>query len=271
MTSLPPTLGGAACAVLNTADPWAKAHLSRRAAALWAEGCLALEFPKAPPARPARPERPQLLLPRDMPKRRAGGTLANRIALLHAVAHIELNAIDLAWDMVARFGHEDPPRAFFDDWVRVGDDEARHFLMLSDRLRALGASYGDLPAHDGLWQAAQETAHDIKARLAIVPLILEARGLDVTPAMIERFRKYDDAESAAALTVIFNDEISHVAAGKRWLDHFCARDGSDPKATFHSLVRRHFRGDVKPPFNDAARNAADFPAAFYAPLAADNP
>lgn len=269
MTSLPATLGGAACAVLRTADPREKAEISRRAAEAWKEGALALAFPEMPPERPARPERPQLLLPRDMPKRRAGGTLANRIALLHAVAHIELNAIDLAWDIVARFSHEDPPRALFDDWVRVGDDEARHFLMLSDRLAALGAAYGDLPAHDGLWQAAVETAHDIKARLAIVPLILEARGLDVTPAMIERFRKYADEESAAALTVIFNDEISHVAAGKRWLDHFCAREGIDPKDTFQAMVRRHFRGDVKPPFNEPARDAADFPAAFYAPLAVE--
>lgn len=270
MTPLPTTLGGAACTVLRTADAREKAEISRLAAAAWAKGALALEFTEAPPERPARPARPQLLLPRDMPKRRAGGTLANRIALLHAVAHIELNAIDLAWDMVARFAHEDPPRSFFDDWVRVGDDEARHFLMLSDRLEALGAAYGDLPAHDGLWQAAVETAHDIKARLAIVPLILEARGLDVTPAMIERFRKYADEESAAALTVIFNDEISHVAAGKRWLDHFCAREKIDPRDTFQSLVRRHFRGDVKPPFNEPARSAADFPADFYAPLAAEN-
>lgn len=270
MTALPSTLGGAACAVLSTADAHDKARLSREAAAAWFAGRLDLAFPDMPPLRPARPERPVLLLPRDMPKRRAGGTLANRIALLHAVAHIELNAIDLAWDMVARFAHENPPPAFFDDWVRVGDDEARHFLMLSDRLAALGAAYGDLPAHDGLWQAAMETAHDIKARLSIVPLILEARGLDVTPAMIERFRKYEDEASAAALTVIFNDEISHVAAGKRWLDHFCARDSVDPRDTFHTLVRRHFRGEVKPPFNEPARDAAQFPADFYAPLAAGN-
>ncbi|MDA5193547.1 ferritin-like domain-containing protein [Govanella unica] len=262
---LPQTLGDAAVAVLTTADASAKAQLSRAAAVAWASGALSFTFPTPPPARPARPARPELLLPRDMPKRRQGGTSGNRAALLHAVAHIELNAIDLAWDMVARFGAE-MPRAFADDWVQIGDDEARHFLLLSDRLKAYDAAYGDLPAHDGLWQAAEVTAGDLMARLAVVPLVLEARGLDVTPDMIERFERFEDPESAATLRIIYEDEVGHVAAGRRWLGDLCEKQGLDPVTTYQDLVRRNFRGALKPPFNVPARDAADFPQEFYEPL-----
>lgn len=204
-----------------------------------------------------------------MPKRRGAGTRESRIALLHALAHIELNAIDLAWDIVARFASPDLPREFFDDWVGVADDEARHFLLLSERLASLGAAYGDLPAHDGLWRAAFETRHDLLARLAIVPLVLEARGLDVTPAMIARFERlndaaFGDAESAAALKVIYRDEIRHVAAGRCWFEWECARRGVEPVATWQTLVAKHFVGALKPPFNDDARAAAGFRAAYYA-------
>jgi uncharacterized ferritin-like protein (DUF455 family) len=132
-----------------------------------------------------------------MPKRRAGGERESRIALLHALAHIELNAIDLAWDLIARFASEDPPRAFFDDWVAVADEEATHHGLLAERLAALDASYGDLPAHDGLWEAASVTATDLLARLAVVPLVLEARGLDVTPAMIQRLGRSRERRRAA--------------------------------------------------------------------------
>ena len=174
----------AAVAVLRTAEPAEKVKLSHAAAAGWRSGAIDDVGSAAPPARPARPPRPELRPPRDMPKRRAGGT--GRVALLHALAHIELNAIDLAWDIVARFTGEALPRAFYDDWVKVADEEAKHFGLLAGRLMALGAAYGDLPAHDGLWQAAEATAHDLLARLAVVPLVLEARGLDVAPAMIAR-------------------------------------------------------------------------------------
>jgi uncharacterized ferritin-like protein (DUF455 family) len=202
-----------------------------------------------------------------MPKRRAGGERESRIALLHALAHIELNAIDLAWDLIARFAPEHPPRAFFDDWVAVADEEATHHALLTGRLAELGAVYGDLPAHDGLWEAAAVTAEDFLARLAVVPLVLEARGLDVTPAMIERLERAGDAASAAVLRRIYEDEIAHVAAGRRWFGWACGERGLPPVATYQARVARYFKGTLKPPFNDAARSHAGLAPAFYAPLA----
>ena len=156
---------------------------------------------------------------------------------------------------------------FYHDWPSGADDEARHFLMVSDRLADLGAAYGDLPAHDGLWHAADATKHDLLARLAIAPLVLEARGLDVTPTMINRLKSVGDEETANALGIIMTDEITHVSVGKRWFDYMCGMDRLDPVSTWHSLVKRYFHGDLKPPFNIAARNAARFSAAFYGPLA----
>jgi uncharacterized ferritin-like protein (DUF455 family) len=217
-------LAAGAVAVLETADPPAKAAAAATLAARWRAGELELDRAK-PPGRPARPALPRLRPPRDMPKRRATGSLANRIALLHALAHIELNAVDLAADLLARFAGPDGTRAFADDWVHVLDEEAKHFLLLSDRLQALGAAYGDLPAHDGLWEAAAETAQDLLARLAVVPLVLEARGLDVTPRMIRDLEHAGDAASAAVLRTIYADEIGHVAIGQRWFRAECARRG----------------------------------------------
>ena len=199
-----------------------------------------------------------------MPRRRGA---AGRAALLHAIAHIEFNAIDLAWDMIARFADPTLPREFYDDWVRVGDEEAKHFRLLSNRLVALNVRYGDMPAHDGLWQAAQETADDILARLAIAPLVLEARGLDVTPGMIERLAKAGDNDSIAILRIILEDEIGHVAAGRRWFTHIAAVRGLVPDDAFRTLVRKHYRGRLKPPFNRAGRDAAGFHADWYEPLA----
>jgi uncharacterized ferritin-like protein (DUF455 family) len=198
-----------------------------------------------------------------MPKRSAGGNAAKRAALIHALAHIELNAIDLAWDLIARFGTEAMPRAFFDDWVKVADEEALHFELLSARLSELGAAYGDLPAHDGLWEAAITTSQDLLARLAVVPLVLEARGLDVTPATIADMQRAGDAASAALLERIYQDEIGHVAAGMRWFEHFARADGHDPQRYWQALLRQHFRGVLRPPFNDTARAAAGMPGAYY--------
>lgn len=198
-----------------------------------------------------------------MKRRRNFGTAMGRIALLHALAHIELNAIDLAWDIVARFGDAGLPRAFFDDWQQVAAEESAHFALLAARLGVLGAEYGDLPAHDGLWEAAAATAHDPLARLAIVPLVLEARGLDVTPGMIVRLERAGDVESAAILARIYRDEIGHVAAGRRWFEFLCASRGLDPHRAFRELVGCHFAGLLKPPFNHAAREAAGFPAEYY--------
>ncbi|HJU15904.1 MAG TPA: ferritin-like domain-containing protein, partial [Stellaceae bacterium] len=215
--------------------------------------------------RPARPARPLLRPPREMPKRRAFGSLRGRVALLHALAHIELNAIDLAWDLLARFSEPGLPRAFCDDWTGVADEEAGHFELLTRRLAELGASYGDLPAHDGLWEAAVATADDLLARLAVVPLVLEARGLDATPLMAERLARAGDAPSAALLDRLHRDEIGHVAIGRRWFEALCETRGLAPVTTFHDLVRRRFKGGLKPPFNDAAREAAGFPAHYYLP------
>jgi len=259
------TLAEAALAVLLASTADEKIAASRRAAAAWRAGDIAEVGRADPPARPARPPRPELRPPREMPKRRAGGSREGRIALLHAVAHIELNAIDLAWDIVARF--PGLPRDFYDDWVRVGVEEAEHHALLARRLASLGAAYGDLPAHDGLWEAAEETAHDLLARLAVVPLVLEARGLDVTPDMNQRLDRFGDAESASVLRRIYEDEIGHVAAGARWFRHFAQAAGEEPGAAWRERVRRHFRGQLKAPFNDGARLAAGFPAEFWAPLA----
>jgi uncharacterized ferritin-like protein (DUF455 family) len=257
--------------VLETPEPAAKVALSQSVAAAWRRGDMAEIGHAAPPGRPARPARPLLGAPRDMPKRRAGGTQATRIALLHALAHIELNAIDLAWDIIARFTGEALPRGFYDDWVVVAAEEAKHHGLLAARLADLGAAYGDLPAHDGLWGAAQATAHDVLARLAVVPLVLEARGLDVTPDMIARLERLGDRESAAVLRVIYADEIGHVAAGSRWFGWLCDRRGLAPAETYQTLVKRHFRGALKPPFNRAGRAAAGLAPAYYEPLAGTPP
>jgi uncharacterized ferritin-like protein (DUF455 family) len=200
-----------------------------------------------------------------MPKRSLA-TQAGRVAFCHAIAHIELNAVDLAWDIVGRFTHVRMPRSFFDQWVEVAFEEATHFSLLSDRLAAFGAAYGDLPAHDGLWQAAEATGEDITARLAVVPLVLEARGLDVTPSMITTFRDAGDHETAAVLRRIYEEEKGHVFVGASWFRFLCDREGRAAEPTFHDLVRRYFRGPLKPPFNDRARSAACLTPGFYRPL-----
>jgi uncharacterized ferritin-like protein (DUF455 family) len=266
MNRQPKNLSAAAALVLATPAPLEKVSRGRAFAAAWRDGVIRAIGAANAPDRPARPVVPRLLLPRNLPKRKISAAPAGRIALLHALAHIELNAIDLAWDMVARFADEDLPAAFFDDWVNVADEESKHFELLAERLGDLGAAYGDLPAHDGLWAAAEATAHDLLARLAVVPLVLEARGLDVTPAMIQRLRSVGDDPSADILEIIYRDEIGHVATGKRWFDHVAGARGLEPVASWQDLVRRYFKGGVKPPFNIPAREAAGFSAAFYGPL-----
>ena len=263
----PSSLTTAACSVLTAADPNDKVRLSRQTAAAWLDGDIADLGDSTPPDRPARPSAPELRAPKDVPRRRIGSGLRGRVALLHALAHIELNAIDLAWDLIARFA-SDPrlPRAFYDDWVRVAAEEAEHFALLRGRMSDLDAAYGDLPAHDGLWEAAQATAGDLLARLAVVPMVLEARGLDVTPQMIKRLRQVEDHASADILQTIHDDEIGHVAVGRKWFEHCCRVENLDPVAAFQSLVRRYFRGQLKPPFNEASRNRAGFTPDYYEPL-----
>jgi len=263
------TLSELAIGVLRTAAPAEKARAAHDAAVAWRGTLDMLVGSSIPPDRPARPARPALRPPREVPRRRITSGVAGRVALLHALAHIELNAIDLAFDIVVRFADQDLPRAFYDDWVAVGDDEARHYLMLAERLAELGAAYGDMNAHDGLWQAAAETADDLLARLAVVPLVLEARGLDVTPAMIGKLQDSGDDRSAEMLQVIHDEEITHVAAGARWFRYLCERRGLEPARTYGTLVRQRFKGSLKPPFNRASRDAAGLPPEFYEPLAAD--
>jgi len=261
------TLVGAALSVLDVPEPERKVRRSRAAASDWRGLRITAVGSGEPPRRPARPEKPELLPPNRVKKRKIGTDRGGRIALLHALAHIELNAIDLAWDIIARFTEEKLPRDFYDDWVKVADEEAKHFQLLSDRLEELGARYGDLPAHDGLWQAATATADDLLARLAIVPMVLEARGLDVTPAMIEKLRAVDDHRSADILRVIYEEEIGHVTIGQRWFHWLCEKRQLEPRQTWQALVRERFRGPLKPPFNEAGREEAGFPASYYAPLA----
>ena len=204
------------------------------------------------PERPGRPKMPELLKPRDMPKRRPGGHLG-RIRLLHALAHIELNAIDLAFDLIGRFINTPMPEDFYTDWLRIGAEEAKHFMLLQRRLKSLGSTYGALPAHDGLWEAAQNTAHNLAARLAIVSMVLEARGLDVTPQMIEKFTKNGDKESAEILGIIYEDEKTHVAIGSKWFSYLCRKQNKDPQIQYQNFVQTYFKGEIKPPFNKPAR------------------
>ncbi|SDG41835.1 ferritin-like domain-containing protein [Roseospirillum parvum] len=246
--------------LLETA-PAAKITRTRDLATAWRAGAVPRIGSAPPPERPGRPARPQLLPPRQMP-RRSGG-VAGRVALLHALAHIELNAIDLAWDLIVRFAEQELPHAFFTDWIAVALDEALHFELLEERLRQLDSHYGALPAHDGLWQAAEATADDLLARLAVIPMSHEARGLDTTPATIARLTAQGDAASAGILKTILTDEIRHVRTGVRWFRFVCQLRGLDPEATFVEKLATHLPAGLKPPFNHAARAEAGFPEPWY--------
>jgi uncharacterized ferritin-like protein (DUF455 family) len=267
MDPAPTSVAHACRRVLLAAEPRDKVRAARAAARAWRRGGLEHRFDVDMPEAPARPARPELLPPSRMPKRGRGGSERGRIAMLHALAHIEYSAIDLAFDLAGRFGGGFP-RGFVDDWLAVGADEAIHFALLDRRLRALGSFYGELPAHDGLWEAAAATAHDPLARLAVVPMVLEARGLDVTPAAIARFEAAGDARSAAILGRIYRDEIRHVAAGSRWFRCGCESQRIGPVSAWKRLVAAHFRGVLKPPFNDSARDEAGLSRDYYAALAA---
>lgn len=269
MTLLAGGLAAAAQRIIETSDPWEKTSLSRHTAAEWRALRSTGETPfigtAKPPDRPGRPVEPELLHPHDMPRRRPG-TQKGRTALLHAIAHIELNAVDLHWDIIARFHATPMPIGFHDDWVQAADDESKHFGLLSDRLTALGSHYGAMPAHAGMWQAATDTADDLPARLAVVPMVLEARGLDVTPDMIALFERVGDDETVAALNTIYAEEVAHVAYGSKWFHFICGRENRDPQPWFHALVRSYFHGDLKPPFNEEKRAEAGIPPDFYWPL-----
>jgi uncharacterized ferritin-like protein (DUF455 family) len=260
------TIARAIRAALLTADPRAKCFATREVARAWRRGDLAWKFDVTMPDQPAWPDAPELLAPGQMPKRRKGGSERGRIALWHSLAHIEFVAIDLALDMAGRFGAE-MGEAFVGDFLAVAADEAMHFALLARKLQTLGSHYGALPAHAGLWEAAYATRADVAARLAVVPMVLEARGLDVTPATLDRVRAGGDEHGAKILDRILDDEIRHVAAGTK---HFlrCAEiAGQNPESLWQNLVKLHFKGQVKPPFNDSARLAAGLSRGFYAAIA----
>ena len=252
------SLFDAARACLDAADPADKVALTRQYAAAFARGELAMPADAPPPApigMPGRPPRPALVHPRELP-RRGFGTPEGRAAFIHAVCHIELNAIDLGWDAVYRF--RGLPPAFYADWVGVADDEARHFSLLRARLRELGFDYGDFDAHNGLWEMCEKTAHDGLARMALVPRVLEARGLDVTPGMIDKLRALGDDATADILVVILREEVAHVAAGSRWYRWHCQQRGIEPRARFRELLREYAGGYLHGPFNLEARLQAGF-------------
>ena len=263
----PSTLCQAALNVLLEPDPMAKVILSETYGNLWQGGKIntvcGKDKKQAPiiPGRPARPAKPELIDPAKMPRRSAGEK--GRVVLLHAIAHIELNAIDLAWDIILRFTDDDLPKEFYDDWVAVAVDEARHFKMLVGRMAELGSAYGDFPAHDGLWQAATKTADDILARLALVPMVLEARGLDTAPPSSIKLRAGGDDKTASIMEQIAEEEISHVGAGVRWFEYICKKREIDPISHFHALVKSKFKGDLKPPFAHDLRARAGMDIRYY--------
>ena len=260
------SLSAAIRAALLTAGPREKVMAARNVARNWRMGRLAFTFDEPMPKQPAWPSEPELIDPRNMPRRGKGGSEKGRLALWHALAHIEFVAIDLALDMAGRFG-EKMGEEFVSDFMAVAADEAMHFAILDRKLRGLGSYYGALPAHAGLWETAEKTSHDVTARLAIVPMVLEARGLDVTPATLERVRAQGDENGAKILSRILDDEIRHVAIGTKHFVAICAEKTESPQKRWKSLVQEHFRGGLKAPFNDSARLAAGLSRDFYAELA----
>jgi uncharacterized ferritin-like protein (DUF455 family) len=238
-------------------DATTKVSLTRHTAAAWDRGELQLDATEAPASygRPGMPARLVLVAPRDVPKRPLGGS-RGAAAFVHAIAHIEFNAINLAWDCVLRF--RDLPRQYYADWVSVARDEAEHFALLAARLAELGCEYGDFPAHDGLWQMAEKTRNDAAARMALVPRYLEARGLDVAPGMITRLERSGDTATAAIVRRILREEVAHVAAGTRWFRFLCAERGVDSEREFIRLLRTHGAGRAAGPLNDEARELAGF-------------
>ena len=252
MSSAGLELRACALAALRCDDPAQKVALTRALAGIHVlDPALALEAPSTP----GRPMRPLLVPPQKVPRRRPGSP-AGRAALLHAIAHIEFNAINLALDALVRFAGMPPE--FYRDWLRVATEEALHFELLARHLGTLGHAYGDFVAHDGLWEAARKTADDVLARMALVPRVLEARGLDVTPGMQAKLQEAGDHAAADILQIILHDEIGHVAIGNRWYHWLCASRQLAPESTFRALCTTYGQSLPHPPFNVAARLAAGF-------------
>lgn len=202
-----------------------------------------------------RPERPDLVAPRLLPRRRIG-TEQGQAAMIHAIAHIEFNAINLAIDAVYRFRHM--PTSFYADWIQVAAEEVYHFSLINDRLRLIGYQYGDFPAHNGLWELAQKTAADPLVRMALVPRVMEARGLDVTPDIMQKFKRIGDEQTVDILQIILDDEIGHVQAGTRWFHYLCRQCGLEPESTYFKLLSEYLKGNISCPLHIPARLEAGF-------------
>lgn len=271
ITSSENTLCMWATKILHTADPQEKVSLTKIVQENWDRGKITETGEASPPAQPNRKDNLTVVEPGKI-KRGKGGTLASRIALLHSLANIEQWAIDLSWDVIARFSTfrlsngEPLPCQFFDDFVKVAGDEAKHYQLLEQRIMELGSFFGALPVHNGLWRSATDTSQDLLARLAIVHMVHEARGLDVHPQTLSRFAAQGDTSSVKVLEVIYADEITHVAAGLRWFTYICSKEGRDSLKTFHELVKLHFKGFLKPPFNTEGRRTAGMTEEWYVPL-----
>lgn len=243
-----------AAAALACPDPDTKLALTAALAADWRAGRLDCT-PCSGDIAAGRPERPQLVPPAQLPARGAH-TPEGRAALIHAIAHIEFNAINLALDHIVRF--PDFPQEYISDWIKVAAEEAYHFGLVRDHLRTLGHEYGDFVAHDGLWQMTVKTAHDPLARMALVPRLLEARGLDATPPIQKKLQGVGDHAAVAILDIILRDEVGHVAIGDRWFRVLCAERGLEPEATYRSLLEEYAAPWPQPPLNEKARLAAGF-------------
>ncbi|MFC5497851.1 ferritin-like domain-containing protein [Caenimonas terrae] len=253
-----PELRRLALQALCTADPQQKVAAAQAAAqqAVQLPVAAAAPLPSAPV--PGRPARPALIHPSKVP-RRSPFSPEGLAALLHAIAHIEFNAINLALDAAWRF--DAMPREYYLDWMKVAGEEAHHFSLLREHLQSLGMDYGELPAHDNLWSMCERTSDDVLGRMALVPRTLEARGLDATPQIQDKLRKVGSAAALRAvdiLEIILRDEIGHVAIGNRWYRWLCDRDGLDPVAHYRVLADRYDAPKLHPPFNDAARRKAGF-------------
>ncbi len=253
LDSLPKRL--AAC--LHASQPEDKAAGVHALQADWLAGRidLAVEASRIPINQPGQPDKPARVPPQKVPRRRVD-TLPGRAALVHALAHIEFNAINLALDAAHRY--PGMPAAYYADWLSVADEEAHHFELLNAHLATLGHVYGDFPAHNGLWDMALKTAHDPLVRMALVPRVLEARGLDATPLIVDKLKAVKDTRMVEILAVIERDEIGHVAIGSRWFGWLCEARGLDPEVTFRQLLEDYDAPPLKPPFNLAARRKAGF-------------
>ncbi len=246
-----------ALACLLHTDPLQKVEHTRKLKAAWLQGDIELDISidLTVPDVAGYPDKPELVAPRDLPRRRNSAE-TGVATLIHAITHIEFNAINLGWDAVARFPNM--PEQFYADWARVAAEEAEHFMLLREHLLTLGYDYGSFPAHNGLWEMAQKTHHDPLIRMALVPRVLEARGLDVTPKMMDKLRGTGDLRAVEILEIILREEIGHVTIGTDWFNYLCEQRKVDPLATFKDLLHNYFDGELRGPFHTEARKQAGF-------------